>query len=86
MMRRMLKDTLKDGESVQPPSVIEKEQAKAGAKLKTEEAATTAPATTAAKQPSPEEIIQSILKSFSEPAPAHANANAGETTPAAVPQ
>jgi len=86
MMRRMLKDTLKDGESVQPPSVIEKEQAKAGAKLKTEEAATTAPATTAAKQPSPEEVIQSILKSFSEPAPAHANANAGETTPAAVPQ
>jgi type IV pilus assembly protein PilQ len=77
MMRRMLKDTLKDGESVQPPSVIEKEQAKAAA---------TAPATTAAKQPSPEEVIQSILKSFSEPAPAHANANAGETTPAAVPQ
>ena len=81
----MLKDTLKDGESVQPPSVIEKEQAKAEAKTKTEEAAT-APATTAAKQPSPEEVIQSILKSFSEPAPAHANANAGETTPAAVPQ
>ena len=26
MMRRMLKDTLKDGEAVQPPSVFEKEQ------------------------------------------------------------
>jgi hypothetical protein len=75
MMRRMLKDTLKDGESVQPPSVIEKEQAKADAK---------ADASASAKQPSTDEIIQSILKSFSEPAPVHANAN--ETAPAAVPQ
>jgi hypothetical protein len=46
MMRRMLKDTLKDGESVQPPSVIEKEQASA-------QGAAPAPAQANATEPSP---------------------------------